>query len=354
MPRWGNSRPLLNNQVLRAYVFISMNKPQPPSANKRELIAAALLAGDTPDQIREQLIASGSSAASADYDLRRAEKDPFFQAAATLQRRIAKRDWALGIHGRLATARAGGLSIPTVDKIDPKRFFDDYYAANRPVVLTGLVDDWPALANWSLDYLAEKVGSATVELQARRTEAGDYEMAKDRHKQVHPMRSVIDAIRKSGPTNDFYITAYNDTANKQALAPLWDDLGDISILRPTGGLDGFFWLGPKGTLTPFHHDLTNNLLVQVMGRKRVYLVPSWEVGRMRNSIHCFSGLSPGDWPGDELPPLLECTIDRGDALFLPVGWWHYVEALDVSISMSFTNFAADNDFHLGYPADTQF
>lgn len=331
-----------------------MSTPKKPASCKRELIAEALLASDTPDQIREHLIAAGSSAATADYELRRAEKDPFFLAAAVLQRRIAKRDWALRIHGRLASARAGGLSVLTVDKIDPRRFFEDFYAANRPVVLTGMVDHWPALTSWSLDYLAEKVGEATVELQAQRTDADDYELAKERHKRVLPMRSVIDAIRQSGPTNDFYVTAYNDIANKHSLAPLWDDLGDISILRPTGGRDGFFWLGPKGTLTPFHHDLTNNLLVQVMGRKRVYLVPSWEVGRMRNSIHCFSGRSPNDWPDDELPPLVECIIDRGDALFLPIGWWHYVEALDVSISMSFTNFAADNDFHLGYPADAQF
>lgn len=332
-----------------------MNKPAKIGPDKRSLIAEGLLHGETLEEIRERLIASGTSAAAADYEVRRAEKDPVVQAAATLQRRIAKRDWVLGIHGRLASVRADGLSITTVDKVEPPRFFEDFYAANRPVVLTGLVDNWPALSRWSLDYLAEKVGDAVVELQAERMSADDYELAKDHHKRMAPMRAVIDAIRKAGATNDFYVTAYNDTTNKQALAPLWEDVGDVSILRPTGGRDGFFWLGPKGTLTPFHHDLTNNLLVQVMGRKRVHLVPSWEVGRMRNSTHCFSDRAPADWPdGADLPPILECVIAPGDALFLPIGWWHHVEALDVSISMSFTNFAADNDFHLHYPEDCRF
>lgn len=56
-----------------------MDTAQKPAAIKRDLIADALLAGDTPEQIRERLIGSGSSPATADYELRRAEKDPFFR-----------------------------------------------------------------------------------------------------------------------------------------------------------------------------------------------------------------------------------------------------------------------------------
>ena len=117
-------------------------------------------------------------------------------------------------------------------------------------------------------------------------------------------------------------------------------------MEPRDGRDGFFWLGPKGTLTPWHHDLTNNLLVQVMGRKRVRMAPPWAFAQMRNSRHCFS-----DWGNEalpardgtaETPPVLECVIGPGEAIFLPVGWWHQVEALDLSASMSFTNFRRAN------------
>lgn len=325
-------------------------------SDKRALIAEALVEGW---DIRSHLVNNGVSPASADYEAKRAEKDPVVAAAARLKRQIAKRDWTLQLHGRLHAVREGGLAIPRVDRIEPRRFFEEFYAANRPVVLTGLVDRWAALAKWNLDYLDQVVGDAVVELQGERDTAGDYELAKDRHKRGATMRDVTAGIRAVEASNDFYLTAYNDTSNKLALAKLWDDLGPVSILRDSGGRDGFFWLGPKGTLTPFHHDLTNNLLVQVMGRKRVLMVPSWEVGRMRNGTHCFSAREPGDWAGglgggDDLPPRLECTIGPGDALFLPIGWWHHVEALDVSISMSFTNFAADNDFVGSYPPDTRF
>jgi hypothetical protein len=332
-----------------------VNKPNRVAPDKRAIIAEALLAGEALPAIRQRLMQAGVSAAAADYELRHAEKDPLVQAAATLQRRLAKRDWTLELHGRLSNARSGGLSIPVVSDIDPQRFFDDFYAANLPVLLAGAASGWPAVEKWSLDYFAEKVGDAEVEIQGQRESATDYERVKDRHKRVVTMGEVVDLVRSVGETNDFYITASNDSFNRETLAALWEDIGELPILRPSGGSDGFLWFGPKGTLTPFHHDLTNNLLVQIMGHKRVFLVPSWEVRRMKNSLHCFSDRSPADWSeGGDLPPLLECTIGPGDALFLPIGWWHHVEALDVSATLTFTNFAADNNFHLDYPADSRY
>lgn len=327
-----------------------MNKPHSPP-DKRQTIAAGLLEGEAPAAIRARLVAAGVSPTAADYELKRAEKDPFATAAATLARRLAKRDWLLATLGRL---RAGDAThVEKVHDIDPGEFFPRFYSANLPVVLTGLVEQWPARRLWSLDYLAAEVGDARVELQADRQSAPDYELAKERHRRFLPLREVIDAIHANDSSNDFYVTAWNDTTNKQALAALWDDLGPLRLLAPTTGRDGFFWLGPKGTLTPFHHDLTNNLLVQLVGTKRVLLVPSWGLGRMANRVHCFSALEPDDLEAAGVRPL-SVEIGPGDALFLPIGWWHHVKALEASVSMSFTNFAAPNEFVAGYPADARF
>lgn len=326
--------------------------------DKREVLAQAILDGCPINDLPARFIAAGYSEKAAAYEAGRAMKDPVFGAAKRVSNRLQKRDWTLEIQRRLHDIETGdGKHIPTVHAIDPGLFFRDYHHRNRPVKLTGLVDHWPAMKRWTMDYLDGKIGDAVVELQGQRLSGEDYETAKDSYKRHAKFSEFADLLRQTDSSNDFYITAYNDTVNKQALAPLWEDVGDISLLKPSGGNNGFFWMGPKGTITPFHHDLTNNLLLQISGRKRVTMVAAYDSVHMRNHLHCFSEwASPGDISalGEAAPKLWQCDIGPGEAVFLPVGWWHHVEALDHTIGMSFTNFPVDNDFYTDYPSETDF
>jgi hypothetical protein len=47
-------------------------------------------------------------------------------------------------------------------------------------------------------------------------------------------------------------------------------------------------------------------------------------------------------------------LNPGEVLFLPVGCWHFVEGLDISVTVSFTNFLWDNDFTAEYPQQQAF
>ena len=317
-----------------------------PQPDKRALLADGLAAGDDDAALHARLVAAGVSAAAAKYEVDRLAKDPM---AAMLRRqaaRMAKQQWLLANQQRLAIEAEGGFALDTLDRPDPAAFYRHYYEANRPAKLTGIVDHWPALARWSLDHFAAIAGGALVEAQVERERDPDYELAKDDHRRLVRFGDLIDWLRKDEPSNDIYLTAYNSGTNAAALGGLWDDLAPVELLEARADRDGFFWLGPRGTLTPWHHDLTNNLLVQVVGRKRVRIAPPWASDRMKNRHHCFS-----DWaneplpagPGDaDRPPVLETVIGPGEAVFLPVGWWHQVEALDLSASMSFTSFRRAN------------
>lgn len=309
--------------------------------DKRALIAEGLAAGDDDAALHARLAAAGVSAAAAKYEVDRLGKDPMAVMLRRQAARMAKQGWLLANHERLAREADGGFALDTLDAPDPGDFYRHHYEANRPAKLTGLIDHWPALTRWSLDHFATVAGDAVVEAQVERERDPDYELAKDDHRRLVRFAELIDWLRKDEASNDVYLTAYNSGTNAAALAPLWDDMAPIDLLEPRTS-DGFFWLGPRGTLTPWHHDLTNNLLVQVIGRKRVRMAPPWAFARMRNSRHCFS-----DWGNEALPagngdsvvpPILETVIGPGEAIFLPVGWWHQIEALDLSASMSFTSF----------------
>ena len=314
--------------------------------DKRTLLAEGRAAGDDDSALHARLAAAGVSAAAAKYEVDRLAKDPM---AAMLRRQaahMAKQGWLLANQERLAREAEGGFALDTLAAPDAEHFYRHYYEVNRPAKLTGIVDHWPALARWSLDHFAAVAGDAVVEAQVERERDPDYELAKDDHRRLVRFGELIDWLRKDEASNDIYLTAYNSGTNAAALAPLWDDLAPIVLLDDTRARDGFFWLGPRGTLTPWHHDLTNNLLVQVLGRKRVRMAPPWAFARMRNSRHCFS-----DWGNEALPagsgdsavpPVLETIIGPGEAIFLPVGWWHQIEALDLSASMSFTSFRRPN------------
>lgn len=329
-----------------------VNKPHTPP-DKRQLIADGLLAGKALADIRADMILAGISPAAADYEIKRAEKDPFAATAARLARRLAKRDWLLASLGSLASGQSSRLQVATVGEIAAGEFFDRFHDRNLPVLLKGAADHWPARGKWSFDYIDRQCGDALIELQTGRETANDYEMIKDQHRSRALLHDVIERIRR-GPSNDFYVTAYNGSFNRDALAKLWDDIGTLPILSNEHGGGSFLWLGPQGTLTPFHHDLTNNLLVQLIGRKRLHLVASWHLPKMRNNLHCFSGLGVEDLGSPGAPPHAVIELAPGDALFLPLGWWHHVEALDPSVSVSFTNFARPNNFVGGYPADGRF
>lgn len=117
----------------------------------------------------------------------------------------------------------------------------------------------------------------------------------------------------------------------------------------------YFWVGPAGTLSPFHTDALDNIFFQICGTKKIVLVPpeASQVLKPKKgvsySLRAYFNFSQvltntTDLKFDDLEDQkclerngfkpLEFVLNAGDILFIPRNWWHMVESLSPSISMS--------------------
>jgi ribosomal protein L16 Arg81 hydroxylase len=316
----------------------------------RRWIAENLLLGASGPTMHSALVQQGFNPEEAAREVNAALASPYLQGGTRLRNRLRKRDWTLSVYGQLNRMRSSGQTVERRERLSREEFFEQYYFQNRPVIITGAFDTWPARSLWNFNYFRERCGDCEVEVQFGRNSDPNYEINQPNLKRIMRFRDYVDLVESSGATNDFYMTANNTSQNRTSLAALWTDVPTIREYLDADSPDsGFFWFGPAGTKTPFHHDLTNNFMAQVIGRKLIRLVPMADTPHMYNLLHCYSqvdgsAIDMTRFPALQQANVIECTIGPGDLLFLPIGWWHYVEGLEASVTMTYTNFVVRNDF----------
>lgn len=281
--------------------------------------------------------------------------NPFIQAALSLGRKLRKQQWVLKTVSQMNDLSKSATDVPRRSNLSSDEFLEQYYGANRPVVLTDCLQNWKAM-DWTPDYLKERFGYLNVAVQTNRQSDALYERNKNSHRENMLLSEYVDMVKSAGKTNDFYLTA-NDSAiaNSTLLEVLQSDMQPTLPYLDGTAKDstGFFWFGPAGTVTPLHHDLTNNLMVQVVGSKRVKLINAIQQPRLANYLHCYSEIDLNNIDYERFPDfknvnIIDVTLKAGETLFIPIGWWHHVTGLEVSMTFTFTNFRYPNDFMPGY------
>lgn len=320
-------------------------------------IATNLMAGCDPQQMVATLIQLGASETLARDEIAAAAAHPYMLAGQQIFRRFQRRESLLKTLDAQQRQRPGFGTLERQPLPSFETFLNEYYYVNRPGLFTGAFDHWPA-RQWTPAKLLEKVGpEPVIQLQLNREAAADYEQRAHSFQQDMTFGEFIGRMETTFSSNDFYLTARNRALANGALSVLTQDMGIIGDGYLTGNhADAHLWVGPRGIVTPLHHDLTNNLFLQVYGKKRFRMVPSMQVPYMANNDnHVFSDFALGDpellqrWPEFGRTTLFDFTVEPGDALFIPIGWWHHVVGITASISLSFTTFNVPNRF-VDYPS----
>lgn len=213
-----------------------------------------------------------------------------------------------------------------------------YIERQMPVVVTGILEKWPAYRKWSPEYFKAMWGnlpfSPTVDIPSGPEYVGPKKLWTDYQRDM-TMAQFVDHLAFS----DKPCYMHSQYLNKIAGAEDDVDLPNL-MSDPEDNTDTFFWFG-KNTHTGLHFDLRDNLLCQFYGRKTVNLISpsdSRYIARLRNSIT----KSPIDLPDPDIeryPKFARTTIytghiDPGEFLFVPNSWWHTVHSCGTAISVS--------------------
>jgi hypothetical protein len=321
-------------------------------AHWRSWITENLALGVPDEEVLGVLKEAGVPWEAARREIERAQDHPYAAAATRLGRRYGWVESLLDLYGDLRGA-AGEHDLPRLADASPEAFFRCYFA-NRPVVLAGAAKDWPA-RRWTLAGLRERFGAAEVEVMTGRDANPEHAWQHDAHRTPMTFGAYLAMVESAGETNDHYMVARNENW-RRALAGLTADVRAIpGVLDPRLLPETMtLLLGPAGTVTPLHHDNMNILLCQVLGRKLVRLVPSYQRHLVYPRGGTYSEVDAGD-PDLARHPLfseatvLETVLEPGDALLIPAGWWHWVKALEISVNVSFHHFAVRGGNHYLYP-----
>jgi [protein]-arginine 3-hydroxylase / protease len=252
----------------------------------------------------------------------------------------------MGLSSQSSGALESALGPRHVEELErvpapaPDEFLRRYVRPRRPAVLTGLTEGWSPPQEWSLETLASRFGSARV-VSARLSRGKLLDDPVDgvlfRHVELG---GFVASLASQADATDYVMApTSNFPASFQEHYRIPAYCAHASHLRAK------VWLGKGGTVTPLHRDVPHNLHVHLVGRKRWLLFAPSDSSRLYprglfSSMPNFSHVDPEHPDNDRYPRFaaargLGATLNPGETLFIPHGWWHHTRSLDDAVSMNF-------------------
>jgi len=240
--------------------------------------------------------------------------------------------------------------IREVSGLRPADLGPDILASTEPLLLRGLVADWPVVQaartspRAAIAYLRRWYVDATVNAMLGAPEIDGrffYNEALDGFN-FQPMRVRLDAVL--GELEKHLATPqppaiYVGSTTIDGALPGFRDENDVDL----GARDPLasIWIGNRTRISA-HYDLPDNLACIGAGHRRFTLFPP---GQQHNLYVGPIDLTPAGQPislvdfrnpdfarfprfAEALEHAQVAEMEPGDAIFVPSMWWHHVEALD--------------------------
>ncbi len=244
-------------------------------------------------------------------------------------------------------------SAPTVDieeaeRLDARAFQRRYVLQNRPCLVKRAVAGWPAFQKWTdPEYVLARIGdvearpscSPKIEAFGLRSGPQDLIAAKRTRDCTLPSEKVRDLLPRMRTPDDDVLFVELRPADP-SVRRLGEDLtvagARFSFLtappRPRFNYSGWAVMFYKNSYSDWHfHPGADAMMCQVLGTKDVLLLPptqlSWDqIVPIHTEQWRVYGIKVASAPSFREVRPYHVVVEPGDGLFLPVNWWHAVQA----------------------------
>lgn len=221
---------------------------------------------------------------------------------------------------------------------DSEIFKTKYFDKRKPIVYRGQAKNWGASKKWDFDFLLDLKEDKDIQLLSENFIQDD-----NRYKKAS-FKEYIQKL-KEAELNKVKVKDYLTTMDIFKYFPYLKsdiDFSDFEQLTRTNEVTA--WIGPLGTISGFHRDTADNMYAQIKGKKLFIICSNRNNKKMYSSNkHIYEAVASqvdiNNFDADKFPKFKEIDffkviLEPGDVLFLPQHWWHYVQSLDTSISIS--------------------
>ncbi|MFT5758843.1 MAG: hypothetical protein ACI9LM_003591 [Alteromonadaceae bacterium] len=266
--------------------------------------------------------------------------------------------------------------VKQIDKCSPSNISQEILASTEPLLLKGLVKDWPVVAASKQSY-AEAASYLKQYYQGMPVSVGigdadsngrlfynkaftkvNFKTQANKLDQV--LNDLLSSIDDEHPTSLYVGSTHIDGLLPQFR--LENDLAAIAQYQPLASM----WLGNQSIIAA-HHDMPSNIACCVAGKRRFTLFPPEQVenlyiGPLDNTpagqaISLVDFHQP-DWI--KFPKFKQALkfaqvveLAPGDALFIPSMWWHHVEGLS-RFNILINYWWQSTSPHMGAPIDAMY
>ncbi|MBX9785473.1 MAG: cupin-like domain-containing protein [Chitinophagaceae bacterium] len=234
-------------------------------------------------------------------------------------------------------------SIDAFETISPIRFREEYYLKSKPVIIKSLAKQWPAYSRWNWEFLKQAAGNQRVALYNNvKSDAYTPINTADDYK---TFGDYIDMISKGPAGWRIFLFNIFDHAPQLTQDFTWPEEYMKGFVKKYPML----FVGGASSITHMHFDidLSHILHIQFAGKKRVLLFPyeeqhklyrkPFEVLSLADFSHYYHHNGTPDYesyPALKLANGYDVTLEHGDTLFMPAGYWHHMEYLESGFAMS--------------------